>query len=975
MIKRNLLSMLTLCGLTSVSIQAAAVSAAEAVDGLAQGCYVIKSPTVNKYIKQYQSGGTANGGERFGFKAASVAEANSFFFKPTRFKHFMMTNADGRYMATTSPANSTAGTSPGESAEWNIEAIQQGENEFRYRFKAIGLNRTLHHNYATDDLTFFTTLNPNNDSETAFELIPAANCVAYPEIETNVTGSPDLLKGNANLPVRGFVDAHAHIASYEFMGGKFVHGDPFHRFGVTEALNDSAVIHGENGSLDLLGNIFAYDDPGFRYDTRGWPDFPHWPTHRDVSHTGYYYKWIERAYLGGLRMVVSHMVENKALCSIQSLVNPAAQNSPNSCEAMDSVRLQVQRLHEMQDYIDAQHGGPGKGFFRIVTSPLEARQVIADGKLAVFMGIEVSELFDCGIQGGCTRHSVEQQLQEVYDLGIRGIFPTHRFDNKIGGAKLEGGFLNAGQWLSAGYLFDTKECDAGTRGAQLEPGFPVVEGIPVLGDIIGGISNAPDYDPNIRHCNRQGLSELGVYLINRMIDMGMLIELDHAAEKTAASILDIVETRNYSGVISAHSHLSARPDNGLHVNFKRLVQTGGFVSPYNKSAYDLAQDIDKYLSEVETTAFAHGVSFGTDMTGLANQPGPRADAQTDPLQYPFTNEFGLVFDKQKSGNRVLDYNAEGMAHYGMLADHVQDIREQTSSRIYEAVMNSTEAYLQMWERATANNSAYHNSLEQTVKVVTQLNGDCLGVAGRDEDVVPGVPARHAPCFSRPRQADQHWIYDGAQGTFKNSANPSLCLDSREAFSGGIPRLLACENTNNSRWLYADYTLRSAVDSSWVLDAMERVGHVLLYGYHGRDNQDWELRTEREVYNWITLRPYNRDGCIDVQDENTANGTFLRFERCDPIDGQQFLYNPATGAVTTKLDTNKCVTVPNGNVSNGNRLVIWDCNGDISQQWDFDNGVFRSRIDSNKVWDVTNSENIVIYSSHGGGNQRWKTILQ
>ena len=973
--KNNLFLMFSLCSLTCMSTQAMAILESEAVDGLAQGCYVIKSPTVNKYVKQYNSGGTANGGENFGFKADNVAQASRFFFKPTRFKHFMMTNTNGRYMATITPASSTAGTSPGALAEWNIEAIQQGADEFRYRFKSVGLNRTLHHNYTSDDFNLLESSTPNNNTATEFELIAATNCVDYPEIETNVTGSPDLLKGDMNQPVRGFVDAHAHIASYEFMGGKFVHGDPFHQFGVTEALNDSAVIHGENGSLDLIGNIFAYDDINFRYDTRGWPDFPHWPTHRDVSHTGYYYKWIERAYLGGLRMMVSHMVENKALCSAHTRINTAAQNSPNTCEAMDSVRLQVQRLHEMQDYIDAQSGGPGKGFFRIVKSPSEARQVIADGKLAVFMGIEVSELFDCGIQGGCTRHSVEQQLQEVYDLGIRGLFPTHRFDNKIGGAKLEGGFLNVGQWLSAGYLFDTKECDADTKGAHLEPGFPIVAGIPLLGGILNGISNAPDYDPTIQHCNRQGLSELGQYLINRMIDMGMLIELDHASEETATSILDIVEARNYSGVISAHSHMATKPDNSLHDNFKRLVQAGGYVSPYNKSAHDLAQDIDKYLSEVETTAFVHGVSFGTDMTGLANQPGPRSDAQTDSLAYPFTNEFGLIFDKQKSGNRVIDYNVEGMAHYGMLADHVQDIREQTSHRIYESVMNSTEAYLQMWERAIANNSTYKNALEQTVKIVTQLNGDCLGVAGRDEDVVPGVAARHAPCGTRPRQADQHWIYDATYGTFKNSANPSLCLDSRETFSGGIPRLLPCENTNNSRWLYSDYTLRSAVDSSRVMDAMERVGHVLFYDYHGRDNQDWELRTERDVYNWVTLRPYNRDGCIDVQDENTANGTYLRFERCDPIDGQQFRYNPATGAVTTKLDTNKCVTLPNGDLSNGTRLVIWDCNGGSNQQWDLDNGVFRSRIDSNKVWDVTGSENIIIYGAHGGGNQRWKTILQ
>ena len=42
----------------------------------------------------------------------------------------------------------------------------------------------------------------------------------------------------------------------------------------------------------------------------------------------------------------------------------------------------------MQDYIDAQFGGPGKGFYRIVKTPFEARRVINSGKMAVVMGIE-----------------------------------------------------------------------------------------------------------------------------------------------------------------------------------------------------------------------------------------------------------------------------------------------------------------------------------------------------------------------------------------------------------------------------------------------------------------------------------------------------------------------------------------------------------------------------------------------------------
>ena len=49
----------------------------------------------------------------------------------------------------------------------------------------------------------------------------------------------------------------------------------------------------------------------------------------------------------------------------------------------------------MQDYIDAQFGGPGKGFYRIVKNPFQARKVINAGKMAVIMGIETSVPFGC----------------------------------------------------------------------------------------------------------------------------------------------------------------------------------------------------------------------------------------------------------------------------------------------------------------------------------------------------------------------------------------------------------------------------------------------------------------------------------------------------------------------------------------------------------------------------------------------------
>jgi len=674
------------------------------IQGLAQQCVAIQSPENGNYMQKFHKGGPVDDGLSYRFANITKDDATRFFIKPTGFGRFMLTDRDGRYLASHLPAQISAGRFAGKFAEWTIE--KQSADQFTLH--GTGLNMKVRHHFNEGGMYFFDLLNPFNfNSENTFKLIAQTDCTPYPEVTTNVTADVNNLKGDINQPIRGYVDPHTHITSYEFMGGKMMAGKPFHRWGVEEALKDSKDIHGPNGSLDLIGNLYTFEDPNMRYDTRGWPDFPWWPNHKQMSHSGYYYKWIERAYLSGLRLMVTDLVENEVLCNVQKTINPASWINPNSCNTMDSIRLQAKRLNEMQDYIDAQSGGHGKGFFQLVSSPEQARAVIANGQMAVLMGVEASETFNCGLKDVCDEASIERQLNELYDLGIRTIYPTHKFDNKLAGSAVEDGFINLGQWLSGGRFFDTKECDGHTKGRYFKSGFPLIGQVPVLKDILNGVHLNPVYDESIEHCNQHGITELGVYLVNRMIDKKMLIELDHMSHDTATAVMDIVEARNYSGVITSHSWMHDAKNGGVHNNTKRLIEAGGFSAPYNSDAHNLAGSIGRYLDVVEQTPYLNGVGFGTDMSGLGGQAGPRYDVDSNPLEYPFVSEFGFTFKKQVSGNRVFDLNQDGIAHYGLVADHLQDIREQAPQRIYESVMNSAEAYIQMWERAEASPSSAH----------------------------------------------------------------------------------------------------------------------------------------------------------------------------------------------------------------------------------------------------------------------------
>jgi hypothetical protein len=83
--------------------------------------------------------------------------------------------------------------------------------------------------------------------------------------------------------------------------------------------------------------------------------------------------------------------------------------------------------------------------------------------------------------------------------------------------------------------------------------------------------------------------------------------------------------------------------------------------------------------------------------------GPRPDAG-HPLRYPFSSYDGKVtFERERSGTRTFDLNRDGVAHYGLMADLLADMRSAPGgSRALSLLFRSAEAYLEMWQRAVAH---------------------------------------------------------------------------------------------------------------------------------------------------------------------------------------------------------------------------------------------------------------------------------
>lgn len=733
---------------------------------MANGCYALQSVASNQFLQRQADGG-------YQLSAAALDMATPFFMKPTGLGDYLLYTEDERFAA----ANGTAVTTvdaPAEQTVWTI--APQGEDYSVYSAVAD--------KYLGADATLVA-----DAAESQFRFVPASQCAQFPELTTDVDGVT--FKGTrSDGSVAGFADVHVHWSSTNFLGGA-QHGSPFHRFGVEHAVGDCGGTHGPSGVADVLGAAYGGDVDG--HANEGYPEFVDWPGAHALTHEGMYYKWVERAYKAGLRIMVNDLVENRVLCQLVKTVDTAnplgEQGGPGVlCNEMETVHEQIDFMQRLQDYIDAQSGGPDQGWMRIVGSPAEAREVIAEGKLAVVLGVEISHLFNCQVnynlpvaslplgplegalsgsnnpgeqeselsesfhaygqdrlgdrleqtlgtanEKSCTEPGIQAQLDELWDKGVRQLFPVHEFDNAFGGNGIfDGLLLNFGNLLDTGRFWQTYDCpeqdyfyDAGAimqavsvaglcdlagspecaQGADLLS--PVLD---PLGDLLGTLT-LPVYG-NQKQCNARWMTPMGRFMMDELMKKGIIIEVDHIELEMKSQMLDIAdETTPSYPLVSTHGG-----HGGISTQqAQRMLSSGGIIYPYKPNGEGFSEFYNK-LVDVMPNDFPYqmGVGYGADTNGL----GAQADPQATAIAYPFTlfegtdwqgvlGE-GIQFEpltvhmsQVAESGRAFDINSEGQSHYGLVADFVEQIRVTGGNDVLKALYNSAEVYLQMWERTLA----------------------------------------------------------------------------------------------------------------------------------------------------------------------------------------------------------------------------------------------------------------------------------
>ena len=421
------------------------------------------------------------------------------YFKPTALGRYLLQDAERRLV-----------TADGRAAEPGEETIWTARREGRR-----------------------TTL--SNDGErlrlegrSRFLPTRAEGCTPYPESQVGVTGDP--FTGTSPFQeVRGYADAHTHGMAFEFLGGGAHCGRPWDRFGAPYALVDCPDHQSGTNPLEAVLSEQPTHDPV------GWPTFADWPAPGSLTHEGTYYRWLERSWRGGQRLFVNLLVENNQLCRLYPF-GPGGSPQKNSCDDMDSVRLQAERMYQLQDYVDAQWGGPGRGWYRIVKNPWQARRVINAGKMAVVMGIETSVPFGCTFTQRlgedvpapeCTKKSIDEQLAEVRALGVRQMELVNKFDNALSGvagdAGSTGAAVNSANFLETRSYWDMEHCEPQQPGAHDRNQYAAPEIsaeqqdalFGAIGQVYGLTGTLPVYPPP-DHCNSRGLTELGAHLVERL---------------------------------------------------------------------------------------------------------------------------------------------------------------------------------------------------------------------------------------------------------------------------------------------------------------------------------------------------------------------------------------------------------------------------------------------------------------------------
>jgi len=436
--------------------------------------------------------------------------------------------------------------------------------------------------------------------------------------------------------------------------------------------------------------------------------FSDWPRWNDVLHQKMFVDWIQRAHDGGLRVMVGLSHNNR---TIAEAVGPGA---PITGVRDDKASSDLQ-INEMKRFVNAH-----SNLMAVALSSRDLYQIVQSGRIAVILGVELDNLGDFNDLPVVTPAMVSAELDRLIAQGVRYIFPIHLADNKFGDTAIYEPVFDVANFRET-RSFWSVGCSAPTDLVNfhllfsLPPGteklFPA--GMPPPPPAIYCPANTGNVNVRTRNSANQlvGLTPLGEQALKIMMQKGLIIDIDHMSNAAAEDALRIA-TAVPGGypVNSGHSAIRnpAIPDFGAENSrtpgqLQRIACLGGMfgLGTSAAKAYDWAGQYALAINTMNsafTTGCSNkslgpgGVAFGTDTNSMVRAPRPTM-TELDAGQAP---RMANIYPPFVSDNKQLpflprstmagttwngtpwsvtwDYNFTGVAHYGMFADFVQDVR-------------------------------------------------------------------------------------------------------------------------------------------------------------------------------------------------------------------------------------------------------------------------------------------------------------
>ncbi len=491
--------------------------------------------------------------------------------------------------------------------------------------------------------------------------------------------------------VDGYVDLHSHLAGEEAFGGTWFWGTingPMET--AVPRCDGNFLTHSHASTAFPIVSEFIGNDTGLHlgkrrgFDTRRCKKFfgqiiagtcpeehfEHWPRWDAIAHQQMWGGWLQQAHGGGLQVMVVSLVESNLLCSATY-----AGTRRFGCDEMESVKRQAQFT---RNFANANSIWVG-----IAETPQQARALIAQGKLALILSVEVTKLFPTG--------DYLAQLDSLRALGVQSVQVTHHADNRFGGAA---------------------PIPKTMQAADLIEALNLGENITAINDIVcRDAVGAKGKCDGEHYLNERGLSNEGTALVNAMMDRGMLLDVSHISRKAFVETYQLATAHGHYPLLYSHTHTwnTIAPDEERHEKYLRpeeiqmITNTGGMIGlrtgfestvPYQNGAVaNSCQGSARSFAQSLMYAVDHGlnVGFGADFNGFIQQMKPRlrTDCAVDTQQ--------LI-----GGGGINDLHKKGLAHVGLLPALMADLQAVGTPSTYLSHLNqSAETFLRIWERSVS----------------------------------------------------------------------------------------------------------------------------------------------------------------------------------------------------------------------------------------------------------------------------------